>query len=97
MPEFWWLLQQQQPARPADLGELFADIHPDGLNDVLQRLRLLTSLGATQKLKYGTYRLTPLGEECANLWKKEPVVEMAVEEDAHDTNFEDSFANFAAW
>ncbi len=93
MPEFWWLLQQRQPARPADLGERFADIHPYGLDDVLQRLRLLASLGAAQKLKYGAYRLTSLGEECATRWKKEVLVKIEVQ----NFDFEDSFGNFTAW
>lgn len=97
MPEFWWLLQQRQPARPTDLGELFADMHPYGLDDVLQRLRLLASLGAAQKLKYGEYRLTSLGEECANRWKREVVMETAVDDGFNGPNFEDNFANFITW
>jgi RNA polymerase sigma factor (sigma-70 family) len=94
MPEFWWLLQQNQPARPTDLGERFADIHPYGLDDVLQRLRLLASLGATQKSRYGEYRLTPLGEECANQWKKEPMVETVIDS---ETNLIYDFAGLATW
>lgn len=97
MPEFWWLLQQQQPTRPVDLSEIFADIHPFGLDDVLQRLRLLASLGAAQKLKYGMYRLTPLGEECANRWKKEAIMETAVESGINVSDFEDRFTDFIAW
>lgn len=97
MPEFWWLFQQHQPARPTDLGEHFADIHPYGLDDVLQRLRLLTSLGAAQKLRYGEYRLTPLGEECANRWKREAVVETAVDAEVNDAAFEDDFTSLITW
>jgi RNA polymerase sigma factor (sigma-70 family) len=95
MPEFWWLLQRQQPVRPVDLSELFADIHPTGLDDVLQRLRLLTSLGAVQKLKYGNYRLTLVGEECANQWKKEALIDPPTI--VEDVTFVDSFASFIDW
>ena len=94
MPEFWWLFQQNQPARPADLGEQFTDIHPFGLDDVLQRLRLLASLGAAQKFKYGEYRLTPLGEACANRWKREVVVETTV---ASEPTLLHNFADFIEW
>jgi hypothetical protein len=94
MPEFWWLLQQQQPVRPVDLGEVFVDIHPYGLDDTVQRLRLLASLGAAQKLKYGTYRLTSLGEDCANRWKKEPIMETAV---VSEPDLVDDFGNFIEW
>lgn len=97
MPEFWWLLQQHQPARPTDLAELFADIHPYGLDDVLQRMRLLASLGAAQKLKYGEYRLTSVGEKCANRWKREVVVATAVATEINNSNFDDYFANFIVW
>lgn len=97
MPEFWWLLQQHQPARPTDLGEMFADIHPNGLDDTFQRLRLLASLGATQKLKYGEYKLTPLGEECANRWRREVVIEMAIDNESNKSDLENSFSNFIAW
>jgi RNA polymerase sigma factor (sigma-70 family) len=97
MPEFWWLFQQNQPVRPADLGEQFADIHPYGLDDVLQRLRLLASLGAAQKLRYGEYRLTPLGEECANRWKREAVAETTVDAEINDSAFEDDFTSFITW
>lgn len=94
MPEFWWLLQQNQPIRPADLGEQFADIHPYGLDDVLQRLRLLASLGAAQKLKYGEYRLTSLGEACANRWKREAVVETTI---VSEIDLVHDFSGFVEW
>ncbi len=96
MPEFWWLLQKEQPARPSDLGDEFADIHPDGLDDVLHRLRILAGLGAAQKLKYGRYRLTALGEKCANMWKKQPTLEFTVEEN-DVSDFVDDLMDFAIW
>lgn len=92
MPEFWWLMQQHQPVRPVDLGELFADVHPHGLDDGLQRLRLLAGLGAAQKSKYGAYRLTPLGEACANQWKNEVMLETTLEPDSAD-----EFSSLAVW
>lgn len=92
MPEFWWLIQQHQPIRPVDLGELFADVHPHGLDDGLQRLRLLAGLGAAQKSKYGAYRLTPLGEVCANQWKNEVMLETTLEPDSAD-----EFSSLAVW
>ncbi len=94
MPEFWWLLQKEQPERPSALGDEFADIHPDGLDDVLHRLRILAGLGAVQKLKYGRYRLTPIGEKCANLWKKQPELDI---ETVTDLNSENNLMAFAIW
>lgn len=94
MPEFWWLFQKNQPTRPADLAGQFADIHPYGLDDVWQRLRLLVSLGAAQRLKYGEYRLTPVGEACANRWKREVVVETAVDDSVNQL---DAFSDFVVW
>lgn len=76
MPEFWRSFQLHQPIRPTDLGDRFSDIHPFGLDDVLQRLRMLTSLGAAHKSRYGHYRLSSLGEECANQWGKDTAVSM---------------------
>jgi len=97
MPEFWWLLQQHQPARPTDLGEMFADVHPYGFDDTLQRLRLLASLGAAQKLKYGEYKLTPIGEECANRWKREAKLEIENEVSMDILDLENNFANYIEW
>ena len=72
MPEFWWVLGTAQPARPADVGEQLAALHPDGLDDALQRFYLLSSLGAAIRLPGGYYRLTPLGEACAAEWGRSP-------------------------
>lgn len=72
MPEFWWAFQRYQPMRPSALGVQFAEMHPLGLDDTLNRLSILTSLGASQRLTYGQYRLTMLGEELANQWKQKP-------------------------
>lgn len=92
MPEFWWLLQKEQPARPSALGDEFADIHPDGLDDVLHRLRMLAGLGAVQKMKYGRYRLTPIGAKCANMWGKQPELDIET-----TVNVEDDLMAFAIW
>jgi RNA polymerase primary sigma factor len=94
MPEFWWLMQQNQPIRPTDLGEIFIDFHPYGLDDTLQRLRLLASLGAVQKLRYGDYRLTTVGEDCANRWKKKPIIEI---ESIPESEYENDFIDFTIW
>ena len=72
MPEFWWTFQRYQPARRSALGVQFAEIHPLGLDDAINRLSILTSLGASQRLSYGQYRLTLLGEELADQWKRRP-------------------------
>lgn len=44
------------------------------------RLNILTSLGAAQKLAYGRYRLTPLGEQMADQWRRRPAVSHSPEE-----------------
>lgn len=72
MPEFWWLLRGAGTARPVDVGEQLAEIHPHDLDDARQRLYLLHSLGAAVRLPYGAYRLTPLGEACAAEWGRSP-------------------------
>jgi len=72
MPEFWWLLRNTHPARPVDVGEQLAEVHPHGLDDAQQRLYLLNSLGATTRLPGGYYRLTTLGEACAAGWARSP-------------------------
>jgi len=72
MPEFWWTFKRYQPARASALGEQFTEIHPLGLDDAINRLSILTSLGASHKLTYGQYRLTLLGEELADHWKRRP-------------------------
>lgn len=79
MPEFWWAFQRYQPIRPSALGERFVDIHPLDLDDTSNRLNILTSLGASQKLPYGRYRLTPLGEQLADYWKRRPTLSNGVE------------------
>jgi RNA polymerase sigma factor (sigma-70 family) len=73
MPEFWWTFQRYQPVRPSVLGEQFTEVHPLGLDDATNRLSILTSLGASQRLTYGQYRLTLLGEELADQWKQRPI------------------------
>ena len=72
MPEFLWTFQRYQPTRPSELGEQFIEVHPLGLDDAINRLGILTSLGASQKLTYGRYRLTSLGEQLADKWKQRP-------------------------
>jgi len=72
MPEFWWTFRRYQPVRASSLGEQVTEIHPLGLDDAINRLSILTSLGASRKLTYGQYRLTLLGEELADHWKQRP-------------------------
>ena len=68
MPQFWMVLQRAQAARPIDMGELFAEFRPDGPDDSLQRLAILRSLGAVERLANGRYRLTALGRVCIAEW-----------------------------
>lgn len=81
MAEFWWLFQRYQPTRPSTLGTQFAESHPSGLDDALNRLSILTSLGASQRLAYGRYRLTALGERLADQWKQCPAFTSDTETD----------------
>ena len=93
MPQFWWLLRNMQPIRSTAFGDTFSDVHPHGLDDVLQRLYLLTALGATIKARHGDYRLTSLGERCANRWQRMPNWE---EEDSAETHT-NHFFDFDIW
>lgn len=68
MPEFWWLLHTTQPIRAKELGEQFAEVHPDGLDDAAPRLAMLAGLGAATRSSSGHYRLTLLGDQCAREW-----------------------------
>jgi hypothetical protein len=73
MPEFWWVVQQYQPGRPAEFAERFVEIHPFGLNDVINRLRMLAGLEALQRLPYGRYRLTQFGVTVAEELARTPI------------------------
>jgi hypothetical protein len=75
MPEFWWLLQRYEPARASDIAEHFVDIHPLSLDDTLNRLEMLTGIGATHKSEYSRFRLTSLGYDLANQYGKAPSLE----------------------
>lgn len=92
MPVFWWLLRQYQPARPADLVDSFTDLHPSGLNDVANRLKLLAGLGAVRRLSYGRYELTDLGRTMADLLAQQPALEPIISptepETGDDFNFD---------
>ena len=72
MPEFWWVIRQYQPGKPADFAGRFVEIHPFGLNDVINRLKLLAGLGAVQRLPYGRYRLTQFGVTVADQLARKP-------------------------
>lgn len=73
MSEFWWLLQRHQPIRVTELAQLFVTAHPLGLDDVANRLTLLTGIGAVQRSSYGgRYQLTRLGETLAARWARQP-------------------------
>jgi len=75
MPTFWWLLQQSGPSRPVELSQQLAVYRPDDPDDVLHRLYILSGLGATARLPYGRYQLTPFGETCAAAWAQSPEAE----------------------
>ena len=68
MAQFWTVMWVKGAARPKELAEVFAPLHPYGLNDVEQRLYFLTALGAAERLSTGQYHLTPLGKQCATEW-----------------------------
>jgi len=72
MPEFWWLFQRYQPIRLGDLGRHFAEVNGLGLDDVGNRLRMLTNIGAARRLPDGRFCLTSLGEEFADRLKRKP-------------------------
>jgi RNA polymerase sigma factor (sigma-70 family) len=73
MPEFWWVLQRHQPIQVGELVRLFVPAHPLELDDVANRLNLLTGIGAVQKSTYGgRYQLTHLGETLAARWAQQP-------------------------
>jgi hypothetical protein len=72
MPEFWWLLQRFQPIRVTDLAQLFVDVHPLALDDVANRLTILTGIGAVHRSSSGRYHLTRLGETTAKRWARQP-------------------------
>jgi RNA polymerase primary sigma factor len=100
MPEFWWLLQHRQPIRPQELGEEFADIHPFGLDDVLQRLYLLTSLGAAVRSSQGHYSLAGQGIMAAKEWAVRPKSEFPVESiltTGATSTTPDALFDFAFW
>ncbi len=95
MPEFWWLLRRHQPIRVTELAQLFVSVHPLGLDDVSNRLTLLTSIGAVQRVSTGgRYRLTPLGESLAAHWAKPPWCD-DIAGDEPSTELEWSFADFS--
>jgi RNA polymerase primary sigma factor len=78
MPAFWWLLRLHQPTRVTQLGERLSEVHPAGLDDVSQRLTILVSLGAVVE-ESGQYRLTQLGDDCAETWAVRPDVPAKLE------------------
>jgi hypothetical protein len=84
MPEFWWVVQTYQPSIINDFATHFVENHPFGLNDVSNRLKLLTGLGATQRMLGNRYQLTKSGRSMAMDWLVEPELEdeeIFVEED----------------
>lgn len=72
MPEFWWLVRCHQPIRITELAQMFVRVHPFGLDDVANRLQVLSGVGALRRSSSGRYSLTPLGEEVAERWAHEP-------------------------
>lgn len=97
MPEFWWQLRTRQPLRSTEIREAFSDIHPDGLDDALQRLHLLTSLGALQRLNYGYYRLTPFGETCAERLGQAPNLSTEADAVEYSAPLVDDLLDLSAW
>jgi RNA polymerase sigma factor (sigma-70 family) len=90
MPEFWWTVRQYQPGTISNFAEHFGEVHPLESDDVGNRLKLLTGLGAVQRLPYGRYQLTSFGTSLAGEWARQPDfneleteadVEVKVEED----------------
>lgn len=72
MPEFWWIIRQYQPGISSAFAEHFVEVHPLELDDVTNRLKFLTSLGAMQRLPYNRYRLTSFGISLAREWACQP-------------------------
>jgi hypothetical protein len=72
MPEFWWTIRQYQPGTISNFAEHFVEIHPLELDDVGNRLRLLTGLGAMKRLPYNRYQLTSFGASLAGEWARQP-------------------------
>lgn len=87
MPEFWGVLQTYQPGNITELANQFVDLHPLGLDDVANRLKLLTNLGVCQRVAYGNrYRLTPFGQHLADAWAvQSPAAELPAEEATEET------------
>jgi len=84
MPEFWWIIRQYQPGKPSDFTYHFVETHPYGLNDVINRLKILAGLGAIQRLSYGRYQLTSFGAMLADQLAKKPEFEDLIGEDKPD-------------
>ncbi len=94
MPEFWWILQQNQPGRGVDFATHFVDFHLFELNDVDNRLRLLTGLGAVKRLPYDAFELTSLGHNFALDWGLKPDIQQIdsiMDIYKEDTSYEDEF------
>ncbi len=92
MPEFWWIIRQYQPGTAAAIAEHFTLIHPLGLDDVANRLKLLTGLGATQRLPYNRYQLTNFGLALAREWAREPDFSRLETVTDSDSQTEDDFS-----
>jgi hypothetical protein len=81
MPQFWWTLRRYQPGRITDFAAPFIEIHPLGLDDVANRLKLLAGLGAVKRLSYGKYQLSSFGEDLAIQLMQQPAFDEIVDED----------------
>lgn len=89
MPQFWWILRRYQPGRITDFAEPFVEIHPLGLDDVANRLKLLAGLGAVKRLSYGKYQLSSFGEEMAARLMQQPTFDEIVDEDEIQESIEE--------
>jgi len=95
MPEFWWVLQTYQPGNATDFANHFVNLHVEGLNDVNNRLNLLTGLGATQRSLYGKqYQLTTLGLQLSRQWAIMPEF---LPDESTDSEEEFSFSEMDLW
>ncbi|HMR68237.1 MAG TPA: hypothetical protein PKE64_29860, partial [Anaerolineae bacterium] len=99
MPAFWWVLRHLQPGRITDFAESFVEVHPLGLNDVANRLKLLAGLGAIQRLPNGSFRLTSFGSKLADQLAEKPDYDRTslATEDGGQADVDFGVFDFGSW
>lgn len=98
MPEFWWIVRQYEPGRTTDFANHFVEFHPLELDDVFNRLKLLTGLGAMRCLSYGRYQLTSLGVSLAADWAAQPdFTALEEEEESTEEMYDLSVLDLGLW